>query len=117
LDKLLDIGFIYPIEITQWLFPLVIVPKKNGKLRICVDYHKLNAQTKKDSLSLPFLDSILDSIVGYEMYSFMDGYSSYNQVKMAEETKTKWHSFRNGAPMLTTLFFLGCVTPLLLSKK
>jgi hypothetical protein len=54
-----------------------------------VDYHKLNAQTKKDSLPLPYLDSILDSIVGYEMYSYMDGYRSYNQVKMVEEHKDK----------------------------
>jgi hypothetical protein len=38
LDKLLNVGFIYPIETIQWLSPLVIVPKKNGKLRICVDY-------------------------------------------------------------------------------
>ncbi len=65
------------------------VPKKNGKLQICVNYHKLNVQIKKDSLPLPFLDSILDSIVGYEMYSFMDGHSSYNQVKMVEENKDK----------------------------
>jgi hypothetical protein len=36
LDKLLDVGFIYPIETTKWLSPLVIVPKKNGKLQICV---------------------------------------------------------------------------------
>jgi hypothetical protein len=37
LDKLLDIRFIYPIESTQWISPLVIVPKKNGKWKICVD--------------------------------------------------------------------------------
>ncbi len=57
------------------------MPKKNDKLRICVDYQKLNAQTKKDPFLLPFLDSILDLVVGHEMYSFMDGYSNYNQVK------------------------------------
>ncbi len=73
LDKLLDVRFIYPIETIQWLSPLVIVPKKNGKLCICVDYRKLNAQTNKDLFPLPFLDSILDSVVGHEMYSFMDG--------------------------------------------
>jgi hypothetical protein len=56
LDKLLDVGFIYPIKTTQWSFHLVIVLKKNGKLQICVDYRKLNAQTKKDPFSLPFLD-------------------------------------------------------------
>jgi hypothetical protein len=54
-----------------------------------VDYRKLNVQTKKDPFPLPFLDSILDSIVGHEMYSFMDGYNNYNQVKMAEEDKNK----------------------------
>jgi hypothetical protein len=45
----------------------------------CVDYHKLNVKTKKDPFPLPFLDYV----VRHEMYSFMDGYSSYNQVKMA----------------------------------
>jgi hypothetical protein len=40
LDKLLDVGFIYPIETIQWLSLLIIVPKKNGKLCICVDYQK-----------------------------------------------------------------------------
>jgi hypothetical protein len=75
LDKGLNIGFIYPIETIQWLSPLVIVPKKNGKLRLCVDYQKLNAQTKKDPFMLPFLDSVLDSMAGHGMYSFMDGYN------------------------------------------
>jgi hypothetical protein len=67
----------------------VIILKKNGKLQICVDYHKLNAQTKKDPFPLPFLDLVLDSIVGHKMYSFMDGYSGYNQIKMAKENKDK----------------------------
>jgi hypothetical protein len=88
-DKLLDVGFIYPVETIQWLSPLVIVPKKNGKLQICVDYCKLNAQTKNDSFPLPFLDYILDFVAGHEMHSFMDGYNGYNQVKMAKEDKDK----------------------------
>jgi hypothetical protein len=70
LDKLLGIAFIYPIETIQWLSPLVIMPKKNGKLRICVDYRKLNAQTKQDPFPLPFLDLVIDSMVKHEMYSF-----------------------------------------------
>jgi hypothetical protein len=69
------------METTQWLSPLVIVPKKNGKLCICMDYQKLNAQTKKDPFSLPFLDSILDSVVGHKIYSFMDRFNGYNQFK------------------------------------
>ncbi len=75
LDKLLDAGFIYPIEITQLLSPLVIVPKKNDKLKICVNYRKLNAQTKTNSFPRPFLGSILDTIASHDMYSFIYGYS------------------------------------------
>ncbi len=63
--------------------------KENGKLHICVDYQKLNAQTKKDPFLLPFLDSIFDSVAGHEMYSFMDGYRGYKQVKMVKEDKEK----------------------------
>jgi hypothetical protein len=69
------------------VIPLIIVPKKNGKLHICVDYQELNAQTKKDPFPLPFLDSVLDSMARHEMYSFLDGYSNYNQVKMVKEDK------------------------------
>ncbi len=66
------------------------MPKKNGKLHICVDYQKLNTQTNKDLFLLPFLDLIFDSVVGQEIYSFMDGYNNYNnQVKMVEEDKEK----------------------------
>jgi hypothetical protein len=89
LDKLLNIEFIYIIETIQRLSPLVIVPKKNGKLFICVDYWKLKTQTKKDPFMLPFLDSIFHSMVRHKMYSFMDGYSNYNQAKMAKENKEK----------------------------
>ncbi len=81
--------FIFPTKTTQWLSPLVIILKKNGKLCICVDYQKLNSQTKKDPFPLPFLDSILDLIVRHDMYSLMDGYSGYNQMKVVEEDKEK----------------------------
>jgi len=49
----------------------------------------LNAYKKKDPFLLAFLDTISDLVVGHEMYSFMDGYSGYNQVKMSEEKKEK----------------------------
>jgi hypothetical protein len=83
----LDTRFLYPIKTTLWLSPLVIVLKRNGKLHICVDYHKLNAQTKKDPFLLLFLDLVFDLMAKHEMYSFMDDYSNYNQVKMVEENK------------------------------
>ncbi len=88
-SKLLDAQFIFPNKITQWLSLLVIVLKKNGKLCICVGYRKLNSQTKNDPFPLPFLDSVLDIVAKHEMYSFMDGYNGYNQVKMAKKYKDK----------------------------
>eukprot|EP00253_Pinus_taeda_P013860 PITA_13860 len=59
-QKLLDAGFNYPITDNEWVSPLVLVPKKNGKWRICVNYGELNKATKKDHFSLPFIDQVLD---------------------------------------------------------
>jgi hypothetical protein len=63
----------------------VVVPKKTGadgkvKIRVCQDYRKLNAATKKDYYPLPFTDMILDHVAGSGFYSFLDGFSGYNQV-------------------------------------
>ena len=68
----------YPISDSEWVSPLVLVPKKNGKLRICVDYRELNKATKKDHFPLPFIDQVLDSLVGKFFFSFLDGFSRYN---------------------------------------
>lgn len=89
LDKLLQVGFIKPVHEADWLSPIVVVPKKNGKLRICVDYRKLNAATISDPYPLPFTDTMLDAVAGHEMYSFLDGFSGYNQIKMAPEDEAK----------------------------
>ena len=74
IDALLKVGFIAEVESSDWLFPIVVVPKNNGKLRICVDFRKLNEQTIKDPFPLPFTDTMLDQVARYEMYSFLDGY-------------------------------------------
>ena len=75
IDKLLAVGFIYPVEEVTWLSPIVVVPKKNGKIRVCVDYRKLNAATITDPFPLPFCDTLLDAVAGHEIYSFLDGFS------------------------------------------
>ena len=67
----------------------MIVPKKNGKLRVCVDYRKLNAVTKVDPFLLPFTESILEAVAGHEIYTLMDGYSGYNQIMIALEDQLK----------------------------
>jgi hypothetical protein len=56
----------------------VVVPKKNGKLKIYVDFKKLNVTTKKDPYSLSFMDEVINTIVGHEVYTFFDGFVRYH---------------------------------------
>lgn len=88
-QKLLDMGFIYPISNSQWVSPLVMVPKKNGKWWICVDYRELNKETQKDHVLLPFIDQVLDTLVGKKFFSFLGGFSEYNQIQIAPEDQDK----------------------------
>ena len=83
LQKLLNAGFIYSISDSEWVSPLVIVPKKNGKWRVCVDYRALNKETQKDHFPLPFIDHVLDGLSGKKFFSFLDGFIGYNQIKIA----------------------------------
>ena len=63
--------------------------KEEQILRICQDYCQLNAITMKDYFPLPFMDSILNAVAGHECYSFLDGFSGYNQVQIAKEDQLK----------------------------
>ena len=67
----------------------MVVPKKNRKIRVCVDYRKLNAATVTDAFPLPFIDGVLDAVAGHEIYSFLDGFSGYNQVWMHPDDQKK----------------------------
>jgi hypothetical protein len=78
LQKLLDINFIYPISDSRWVSPLVIVPNKNGKWCICVEYRELNKDTQKDHFPLPLIDQVMDTLAGNKFFSFLDGFSRYN---------------------------------------
>ena len=89
LQKLLNVNFIYPISDNKWVSPLVVVPKKNGKWRICVDYRELNKATLKDYFPLTFIDQVLDMLVGKKYFSFLDGFSGYNQIQIEPEDQDK----------------------------
>ncbi|MCO5583693.1 hypothetical protein L7F22_037606 [Adiantum nelumboides] len=88
-SKLLNVGFIYPVEDSERVSPIVMTPKKNGKWRVCVDYKPLNAATKRDHFPLPFQDEIFNEVAGYERYTVCDGYSGYFQIKIAEKDQKK----------------------------
>ena len=105
--KLLDVGVIYPIADSKWVSPTQVVPKKSGvtvvanenneliptrvtsRWRVCIDYRKLNAGTRKDHFPLPFVDQMLERVAGHEFYCFLDGYSGYNQIEIALEDQEK----------------------------
>jgi hypothetical protein len=89
LQKLLDVNFIYPISDSKWVSPLVVVPKKENKWRICVDYHELNKATLKDYFPLPFINQVLDTLADKQYFSFLDGFSRYNQIQIALEDQEK----------------------------
>ena len=88
-NKLLGAGFIYPVENSEWVSPVVVTPKKNGKWRVFVDYKPLNTATKRDHFPLPFQDEILNEVSGHERYTVCDGYSGYFQIRIAEEDQKK----------------------------
>ena len=89
IDKFLKIGFIRSVKRVRWLSPIVVVPQKNGKIRVCVDYRKLNVVTVIDDFSLSFTNSVLDAVAGHEMYSFLDGFNGYHQVRIHRDNQEK----------------------------
>ena len=57
--------------------------------RVCIEYRKLNAGTRKDHFPLAFVDQMLERVSGHEIYCFFDGYSGYNQIEIALEDQEK----------------------------
>ena len=65
------------------------VPKKDGKVRMCVDYIGLNKASPKDDFPLPHIDVLVDNTAQFSVFSFMDGFSGYNQIKMSPDDMDK----------------------------
>ena len=87
--KQLKVGFIKPIHQAERIAKVVPVPKKDGNVRMCVNFRNLNKACPKDDFPLPHIDVLVDNTVGSALMSFMDGFSEYNQIKMAPKDMTK----------------------------
>ena len=61
---------------------MVVVKKKNGKWRVCIDYTDLNKSCPKDPFPLPHINKLVDATAGHQLMSFMDAFSGYNQILM-----------------------------------
>ena len=88
-QKQLDAGFQSVINYPPWIANIVPIPKKYGKVRICVDYRDLNRASPKDDFSLPHIDVLVYNTAQSSVFSYMDGFSGYNQIKMAPEDTDK----------------------------
>jgi len=88
-EKQFNVGFLAVAQYPQWVANVVPVPKKDGKVRMWVDYRHLNRASPKDDFSLPHIDTLVDNTATSSLYSFMDGFSGYNQIKMEPEDMEK----------------------------
>ena len=86
IQEMLDLGAIRPSN-SPWASAIVLVRKKDGRLRFCIDLRRLNNRTVKDAYSLPRIESILDSLGGAQIFTTLDLKAGYWQVEMAEECK------------------------------
>jgi hypothetical protein len=89
IERLLDANFIRPCRYAEWISNIVPVYKKNGKMRVCIDFRDLNRATPMDGYPMPVVDLLVDAAAGHKVISFMDGNAGYNQIFRAIEDISK----------------------------
>lgn len=89
LEKMLNARIIAPTRHSEWVANLVVVRKKNGEIRLCVDFRNLNQLSLKDNYPLSNMDNLLQRVTGAGMMSMLYGFSGYNQVLVKEEDRPK----------------------------
>jgi hypothetical protein len=88
-ERLIEANFIWPCRYAEWISNIVPVYKKNGKMRVCIDFRDLNRATPMDGYPMPVADLLVDAAAGHKVISFMDGNAGYNQIFMAIEDISK----------------------------
>jgi hypothetical protein len=104
--KILVAGFIHECKNLLWLANSLLVPKKNGQWRMCIDYTDLNRHFPKDPFPLPRIDQVVDSTAGSFLLCFLDCYSGYHQIalKVSDQDKTTFITL-HGIYCYTTMTF------------
>jgi hypothetical protein len=88
-NKLLEAGFIKPVDYPIWLANPILVEKPDESWRMCIDYTSLNKACPKDEYPLPRICQIVDSTASCELLSFLDAYSGYHQISLAIDDEEK----------------------------
>ncbi|XP_024016544.1 uncharacterized protein LOC112089913 [Eutrema salsugineum] len=99
-ERLLKAGSITEVKYPDWLANLVVVKKKNGKWKICVDFTDLNKACPKDSFPLPHIDRLVEATAGNKLLSFMDAFSAYNQILMHHLSRTVAYNATKLCPLV-----------------
>ncbi|KAA3474422.1 RNA-directed DNA polymerase-like protein [Gossypium australe] len=86
---MLSTGFIREVVCPDWVSNIVMMKKANGKWRMYIDFTSLNKACPNDSFPLPSVDKLVDASSSLKFMSFMDAFSSYNQISMAQEDQDK----------------------------
>ena len=109
--KQLDTEFLEVSKYPQRVANIVLVPKKDGKVWMCVDYQDLSRASPKDNFPLAHIDTLVDNTAKHFLFSFMDGFSGYNHIRMALKDMKRPHSWLCGEPFTTRSCLLGWKTP------
>ena len=88
-QRLLNTNVIGEVKYSKWLANVVLVPKKNGKMRMCIDFTNLNKACKKDPFLLPRIDTFVDKAAGCKRFSLLDCFSGYHQIWLKKEDEEK----------------------------
>ncbi|KAL0386118.1 UNVERIFIED_CONTAM: Transposon Ty3-G Gag-Pol polyprotein [Sesamum radiatum] len=89
IDKLMAAGHVEEIQLPEWLSNVVLVPKPDGKWRMCIDFRDLKKACPKDFYPLPRIDQLVDSTSGCELLSMMDVSQGYHQIMLALEDRKR----------------------------
>ena len=89
MTKFKQVGTIKEVFYPKWLANTVVVKKKNGKWRVCVDFMDLNKACPKDPFPMPRIDQLVDATVGHPRMSFLDAFQGYHQIPLALDDQEK----------------------------
>ena len=89
MTKLKQTGAIKEVFYPQWLANTVVVKKKTGKCRVCVDFTDLKRACPKDPFPMSWIDQLVDAMVGHPRMSFLDAFQGYHQIPLALDDQEK----------------------------
>jgi len=90
--KLIECRFVREEQYPNWVGNIIFVLKKNGNIRVCIDFCNLSIACPKDEFPLLTTDVMIDNMYGSKRISFMDGFSGHNQIKMHPDDEKHRHS-------------------------